>query len=529
MKLVRADEWILDRIKKLSKIETIVFFSALFTAIVVNIPAYTLRVQCPDGVFPEPFSSWYWDLQLGRFMLAFSGYLRHFFNIVYYIDAIGILFIALTATLLCKIVCIKNGFMAVLIGIMIGVLPTYAWSTQIIYYVVPYIASSFFSILAIYLSIQKKTIILGSISMCIALGFYQNSIAVAITLAILLLICSLLDKKIKAKEITILAGRMLSVGVLGGILYGIIYYIVCKCLNISTAIVSYSGVDSLTSLENLIQITQKIYSNIYSFYLSSNGFNNSSWGFNIFNIILLAIGVLSIMVRIKRMQIEFWRILASIILLFALPFGMLFILVLSPAHDVSWGHALPLMLPILFGISSFLHELELAPKKQLLVGMQYVLIVALILLCGSYWKYNESNYLAMELTQNKTISLANRLVSDMEEIDGYTPGMKIMICGTENPELYPRIHNQIYDATNYHSSSSGMIWADLSCAQMEWTGIMRFYIGISYQQATIEDFKRIIPTEQYQNMPLYPARGSIQMINDTMVVKLANWYNDIQY
>ena len=107
--------------------------------------------------------------------------------------------------------------------------------------------------------------------------------------------------------------------------------------------------------------------------------------------------------------------------------------------------------------------------------------------------------------------------------------MKVMFCGTENPELYPRIHNQIYDYTSAHSADSGMVWADLSCAQMEWTGIMHQFIGISYQQTTVEDFKYIIPTEQYQNMPLYPEQGSIQIINDTMVIKLSSVYDSVTY
>jgi len=74
-----------------------------------------------------------------------------------------------------------------------------------------------------------------------------------------------------------------------------------------------------------------------------------------------------------------------------------------------------------------------------------------------------------------------------------------------------------------------MVWADLSCAQMEWTGIMHQFIGISYQQTTVEDFKYIIPTEQYQNMPLYPEQGSIQIINDTMVIKLSSVYDSVTY
>lgn len=525
--LPRADEWVVERVRKVSKTTWIAFFTAVITSIIINFPAYSLRLQTPDAVYGDPFTPWYWDFQLGRFVLALIGYFKHFFNLTYYSCAIAFVFIGLTAVLLCHILQIKSSLMVFIISALMAVFPAYAWMTQLFYYIEAYVASLFFAMFAIWLSNKRYGIITGAVAMCISLGLYQSSIAAAITLALLLIIRQLLAENKNLKMIALSAMRMLVVGVLGGIAYFVIYHAACAWLHIPTAVASYSGIEAILNPANWGPIIKDIYTTAIGFYISPNAYNNGEWGLHILNIIILAVGLVGLLCKIRRAQ--WWRGALSVVIIVLLPFAMLFLLILSPTHITPWGFMVPLLLPMLFGVSAFIQELEITDKKQILIGMQYVLIIAMLLLCNSYWKYNTANYLAMELTQNKAVSLANRLVSDMEEVDGYTPGMKVMFCGTENPELYPRIHNQIYDYTSAHSADSGMVWADLSCAQMEWTGIMHQFIGISYQQTTVEDFKYIIPTEQYQNMPLYPEQGSIQIINDTMVIKLSSVYDSVTY
>ncbi len=57
--LPRADEWVVERVRKVSKTTWIAFFTAVITSIIINFPAYSLRLQTPDAVYGDPFTPWY--------------------------------------------------------------------------------------------------------------------------------------------------------------------------------------------------------------------------------------------------------------------------------------------------------------------------------------------------------------------------------------------------------------------------------------------------------------------------------------
>lgn len=51
---------------------------------------------------------------------------------------------------------------------------------------------------------------------------------------------------------------------------------------------------------------------------------------------------------------------------------------------------------------------------------------------------------------------------------------------------------------------------------------MERYLGIKYIIASQEDKMSILESNEFKDMPIYPANGSIKMIHNVLVVKFSN-------
>ena len=52
------------------------------------------------------------------------------------------------------------------------------------------------------------------------------------------------------------------------------------------------------------------------------------------------------------------------------------------------------------------------------------------------------------------------------------------------------------------------------------------YTGVNITVCTIDEVKEIVQTTTYKQMPNYPSKGSVNLINDIIVVKISdvsNW------
>lgn len=503
------------------------FIASVLSAIIVNYPAFTMHLQGPDGIIADPVATWYWDLQLGRFMYVLISNIKNLLTIYSYSFFVGFAIMGFIAVAICKMFKVKNNILALMIGLFIGVSPYFASSTVVFSYIETFFLCNLCALLSIYFSEKKYGIIVGGALLCCAMGFYQVSIGTAITAAGLLLIWKIAIEKEEKKKIFIAATRMVATGIIGILLYVIISKLTLYIMNIPSAVGGYLGIESLLSLDTWVGIIKNAYDTAYQFYFSPIGFNNVQWNFHIFNAIILGIGLIALIVQTRKNH--FIKNIAVLFILLLLPFSMDIIQVVSPTHGVYWNYTFSYSLLIIFSVVCVFRMVEKYSNINIVIVTQYIVAGACVLLLNSYWMYNSANYVAMELSKNKAQTLAVRIVEKMENTEGYFPGMKVLFCGTEHPEMYPRIHQSVYDMTSISSSAFGMVWPDLGCAQMEWTAIMRQTVGINYQQTTIEDFKMILPSYTFQAMPVFPAEDSIQIIGDTMVVKLSSWYDNLQY
>ena len=142
--------------------------------------------------------------------------------------------------------------------------------------------------------------------------------------------------------------------------------------------------------------------------------------------------------------------------------------------------------------------------------------VAVVLLCSVLWHhtlYANHVYLKKDLEKNATITLAARMIDRIELLDGYIPGeTRVAFVGMllQNPSLN-RIRPEFVDFTDVG------LWGQYA-ATYSMGAYLTTYLNYPLVVDTVTDYSQMVEVQQ---MPCFPAADSVQMINGTVVVKLA--------
>ena len=112
-----------------------------------------------------------------------------------------------------------------------------------------------------------------------------------------------------------------------------------------------------------------------------------------------------------------------------------------------------------------------------------------------------------------------RLVSDMEDVEGYEVGKTpVLILGIidQNPASYwnqdLEIVSDPYVGTTHHLAIS---------YYGTYSNYFQNVLGYPVNIVPLKDVEGYLDDPQIQAMPVYPAQGSVQMINGVLVIRLS--------
>jgi hypothetical protein len=122
-------------------------------------------------------------------------------------------------------------------------------------------------------------------------------------------------------------------------------------------------------------------------------------------------------------------------------------------------------------------------------------------------------YYQMTLSYEKSYSLCADLLTRIDDLDDYPDDGKFAVFGNysaksgELEDIVPYItgvSQDIFLLTDYHYAS---LWSHCFGRELSTT-----------DDSVKEEIKA---TAEYENMPVYPAKGSVAVIDDTIVIRLS--------
>ncbi|MEA4871023.1 MAG: glucosyltransferase domain-containing protein [Christensenella sp.] len=526
---------------KITKPIKTAFFTALISGFVAHLSSITNHLFNHDSILYtliDPNSTF--SLQQGKWLSQpVNQLLRGDIAATGIIIPLGILFLALTASLAVSILKIRSSLWAGIVGAVHILFPAVMCANA-------YFASAifFFALLLAALSVfftvrYRFGFLAGILLLTLSCGIYSAYIGYAAGLFLLYALLELVENHRPVGKILSSGAIFLLVLIVSAALYYLILQIVLSIKGITLS--SYRNINqigefSLSALPRLmIQTYKKVfYYLIYGVFIFQGEFQ-IDFVFRAMNWCLLGCSAaLCFVLTLKTGCIrKIGRIALSLLLIGVFPLAIHVIAVLGKNADTHWIMCYPFVLiyliPVLFADRLELlsgSEPAVIPAKPgafrivVRTGAICVLVFSTLLLRQWYFIANQGYDFLRQADQN-AISAGTMLVSDLRDFEGYTASTPVLFAGSAAPEAFQYTTGHFTQVAGH--GGNGYTGLRLPITDMKHLQILlQNYIGVSIVYADDEVAARINNSEEVAAMPVYPAEGSIRQIDGCLVVKLSD-------
>lgn len=476
-------------------------------------------------------NNWYGDgVSSGRWFLQVLGSIMDLMNgnwdVNFFNGMLTIIMLSVTAGMIPKIFKIRNKTLSVLACILFVVYPTSTSMLFFSYTSVYYSLGIFMVIFAAYI-VDKKYIggILASIFITYATGIYQANYTIAATFILLLLIA----RQLNAEEFKLVDEVKVTIKYICVLLISIIHYFVMVKLTIyvsEDSLTDYQGINEL-GLKKIGDIPKVLVDTWLGFFKAVYGESYSNYGISLTGIVRIASFVLtffSIIIVVKYIlnSVKNIKKIMLLLLLLIYPFvvnsinfacyGKWIYTLMVYAFYASF--LLPLLLLDWFiNEEAFKHGGEALKRVVKVTEMLFVAVV-----CLNYVYQSNGNYEVAKYTDQKVTNRIILILSQVYELDGYEPDMKIIFINPYNTSQ----DSDIYGDSPFTYGGNGDFINSYTINYFAET-----YIGLNPNIVTEfmggEENQELIGecyTDDYINaMPNYPESGSIQVYKGKVIVK----------
>ena len=526
LRIPEIDQMICEIRKRISAKDRKVFLTAFIAAVVFYFPMLTAWLGNPDsfwnGMVYKNGSAW--ENRLGRFGITPIYKLKEYIISPAFSSLFCFCMLALICVLLVRLFEVNRRWLIICMILIVELTPS-VMSTLTYYYCSDiYFLAYFLNVMAVYLLTvgkSKSCFPISVLMMAYAISCYQAYISVAITLCLLIIWKLLMEGKESPQYIVRLLCRYMAAGISAGLVYLGVFKLLQVVFEIEPA-----GKFVFPRLGDLFGLTVNTYR--YSIaYFFTNGFLYNVWGgrkywnaaFALFTFLILVVYVL----RNRQKRLYY---IAATACMFCLPIALFLVTIIAPGGDI-FGTTGILTIPamnfvyllpvILLSMSGWRLEWNVGRLLEWAGGVLYVKIILLLVsFTAAFQGY-------MQLNFNRMCSLAGEVTAQIMTVESETSEssdeLPVVFAGKLQEIDY---HNVLIDVVGGTTAEHKMIWESYSGSQQSWMYFLRHITGKGYETVPEEKYQDIIRTDTFQQMPLFPADGSVKEIDGIIVVKLSN-------
>lgn len=453
---------------------------------------------------------------MGRWFLPVVCSLSSFYDLPFLNGIIAIIFHALSAVCICRILNVQKKITAGLIGAVIVSFPTVT-SVMMYNYVADGYSIAFFlsTLAALYMIKEKPKYFLSAVLIALSTGIYQAYITVTITLVLLHLIDEMIFNNTSFRVVLKKAVRMLLSGVSGVALYSIILKVTLGIFSVE--LLDYQGANDAASLSN-IDILASLYVAKETFIKC---FFDLSRGVNVFVAINIAILIFTLFYYLKCViKSKLYKTPANIIMIAML--GVLLIFGAGALAFINAGvdyHNLMLMgYSVFYLLFLIIYERgEEEKEKHTAIKCWSVLITAVVIIANQVIISNVSYHKA-QIAYEKSYGALMRIADRIEQTAGSEACDKLLVIGAlDNSEAYSV--NLTPDITGI--TDGFIIRADDEIVgQSVLCSALNDYCDKNYEFVNGEEKKNFIKMEAVKSMEKWPSKNCVAVVEDAIIIKL---------
>lgn len=473
-----------------------------------------------------------WKIQLGRFLIpVYRNFSRTDLTLPWLIGILGLLWCGLAVYLVIRIFQIENPFLIFMTaGIFTANLTISSTIATFIHDFDCYMLSLMLSVAAVFC--WKKHSwgwVAGALPLFLSLALYQSFIAV--TIALVMIVCMLdLLEEVPFRDVFLHGLKAITMLLLAGVMYYVGMKAVQKVTGITMITGKYNTVDraldlfSLTA-QDLIYLIRQTYLFGYEKFVNAVS-PYPALSSMASKLVLLFICICVLLGLLKR-NVKLPAKLLCLVLLVLLPFAMniMHFMTFEQAHELMrFGLWLTYLFALLLGrwLAGYLKAVKIPSLSGILGKAANVpaILCAFLVTIVVYGNVQTANamYLKKDLEHDAYMAVMNRVVYRMESYEGYEPGVTpIALVGL------PAQMADIVPGFETYRDPNGMWMSDALCFadRDRWRRYFDTVLMNSALFAPADIWYGMANHPQVVDMPIYPASGSLAMVDGVLVMKLS--------
>lgn len=509
--------------------------SAFISVIIFGIVAH-LTVMVSDWPNHDGVASIYFDQNMitsGRWFLTVACGLSTYFTLPWIIGLLSLIYIGIAAMLIVDITEVENSLSAILIGGMLATFPALASTFAYVFTMDGYMIGLMLAVGAVAVTKNYRFgWIAGAFMLAFSMGTYQAYLPFAVILCMYgVILVETSAKTIKEKIFASL--RFLYMGVCGAGLYYVILQVLLKIQG--KELDTYQGINGLESgvqKSGIINTIKYMYVDFAKFTIKSKVLTS-----NIYSVI--AIGLLLVVLvyafiyacKQNKWYKSVWMYITIVIFILALPLATNIVLLVSPEVNyhliMRYQWVLMVILPVAFADrftnvfavkskSTAAEKISFGEKTKAL--MSWLLLVSGAVLVLSYILLDNVGYSNLSKKYERTYAYCERLLSRIEQTEGYYQGIPIAMIGVVSTDQYPGVDVTVGVTDNM----IGMYGDYLLYKNTDYELFMENYLGASLNLLSGDIIAEIYYSKEYMEMHSFPAEDSIKIVNGIMYIKTEN-------
>ena len=499
------------------------FLACFIAGYLIHLFAFTNIIPNSDGL-SRVFDPQQMTVS-GRWFLHYASFLNDFTQMPALIGFFSMVFLALAAAGVVTALNLHSRALSAFAGVLMAAFPCLGYTFLYMFTASAYCLAILLAVLAVCLVKKGGWLrtLAGVVLLALAMGIYQAYAAVAVALSLLVVLRACLHARSTLKGTARLGFRLAGFLAVGAALYyGILQiFLVAKDLEL----LDYLGMSDAGSGYPVAQLPGLIlssYKQVFVFFFWPNGSNSFTTpllaGLDLLALALAVACFLAIVFR-RALWREPWRIIGALVLAALLPLAVGFAQIIAPFSDATpimkYAYVLVYMAVLLTA------DLGLSFLPRPRGGMAVSGVLALCLAGVTLYSANINNllYTAADQAHRATLSYATRLLTRIESCPGYTGEEEVLIIGAfPTDRIYADIES--YALVDHYSVPRDTV-APLNKHIYYY---FNDWLNVPIAEPGEETMIAVAQSEEFQAMPLYPADGSVQMLDGRVVVKIQEEY-----
>lgn len=505
---------------KIKRNQWLCLLMGLLTGIITHL--YMLTNKLPNWDDLTTFGSYGVSGEHGRWMISRLHALGADWSAPALNGMMAIIFLAISACFILAALELKTTTSAVLLPMIMLTFPGVASSMTFMYVAHIYAVGVFFGCAGAWLIHRfRYGCIPGVLLLVLCIGTYQSYICLAAGVLVLALILDLLRQKEFKQVMQKGVVSLISLGTSMGL-----YVFISK--SVFGGLSDYKGISTMGQI-NLLELPKEIgraYKRILEYFLLKPWSFVSELGRVLNIVVILCMAVLFFFFAWKlRLYKEKGRLILLCTLLFLLPLALSAIYVIAPEANatVLTLYQYFMVYVVLIGfLELFMEERLLLASKLPWIKTAVGCILLMVVFGVGYDNYvlTNSAYFRMDIAFTRIHSFYERLYIRVTEQEGYSYGDSIAVLGDWWPERNI-LSSYGMDIERYEEFEGVAMENGLFTTGVR-QSFMKIYLGIDYPPVSADKMTELMKTEEFANMPDYPAKGCVRKIDGIWVVRVAD-------